>query len=87
MSPLRVVFAICALCLAAAVYSGHRIVSESHFPASYEPSRVPGVPRSSHRDDIAALEQEQRIRAAQMAGEGTHPWSIFDMIIGAVGGR
>ena len=52
---MRVIFAICVLCFAAAAYSGYRIVSDTHLPRSYGPSQVPGVPNSSHRDSSATL--------------------------------
>jgi len=77
---LRVLVAICVMCFALAIYSGHRIVSETRFPSSYEPSPVPGVPKSQHRDSIAALEQEQRIRASQLGPTGTRPSSLATLM-------
>jgi len=52
---LRVIFALCVLCFAAAAYSGYRIVSDTHLPRSYGPSQVPGGSNSSHRDSAATL--------------------------------
>jgi hypothetical protein len=52
---LRVIFAICVLCFAAAAYSGYRIVSDTHLPKSYGPSQIPGASNSSHRDSAAML--------------------------------
>jgi len=83
---LRVVFAICALCFALAIYSGHRIVSDTHLPASAGPSQVPGVPKGLHRDSIAALEQEQRIRASRLESAGTRPPSTLEKIVDALSG-
>lgn len=84
---MRVIFAICVVCFAFAIYSGHRIVSESHFATSTEPSRVPGAPKSPYRDSIATLEQAQRIRASRLAAAGTHPPSKLDSIMDALSGR
>ena len=84
---MRVVFAICAVCFALAIYSGQRIVSETHFPSSLEPSPVPGASRGPHRDSIAALEQVQRIRASRLAEGGSHPSSTLDMIMDALSRR
>ena len=84
---MRVVLAICILCFALAIYSGHVILTETHLPSSYEPSRVPGVTKSPHRDSIAALEQEQRIRASRLAGAGIRPSSALDAILTALSGR
>jgi len=84
---MRAVFAICALCFALAIYSGHRIVSETHLHPSSEPSRVPGMAKSQHRYSIAALDQEQRIRAGQLAGVGILRPSTFDRIMDALSGR
>lgn len=82
---LRVVFAVCALCFALAIYSGHHIVSETHLHT--EPSPIPGVSRSPHRESIAALEQEQRIRASRLGSAGIHPSSTLDTIMEALGGH
>src|SRR5262249_36023175 len=71
----RVIFAICVVCFALAIYSGHRIVSETHLPPIYEPSPVPGVSRGLHRDSIATLEQAQRIRASRLAAAANRPSS------------
>lgn len=86
-SSLRVILVIFVLCLVSAVYSGHRIVSETHFPRSDARSPVPGVSRSLHRDSTATLEQEQRIRAARLALAETHPASTLDTIVDALSGR
>ena len=83
---MRVVFAICLLCLALAIYSGHRIVSETH-PTSYEPSPVPGVSRGLHRDSIATLEQAQRIRASRLVAAANRPSSTLDTIMNALAPR
>jgi len=69
---LRVIFALCLLCFAAAAYSGYRIVSDTHLPRSYGPSQVPGVSNSSHRDSARTLEQEQQVRAPRLAPAGMH---------------
>jgi hypothetical protein len=84
---LRAIFAICVLCFALAVYSGHRIVSETHLHTADEPWRVPGVPPSPHRDSIAALEQAQRIRASRLATAAAHPSSALDLIMATLSGR
>lgn len=84
---MRVICAICVLCLAFAIYSGHRIASETHFATSYEPSRVPGASKSPDRDNIATLEQAQRIRASRLAPTGTHPSSTLSSIMDALSGR
>jgi hypothetical protein len=82
-SLLRVVFAICVLCFALAIYSGHRIVSETH-PTSYEPSPVPGVSRGPDRDSTATLEQAQRIRASRLAAVANRPSSTLGTIVDAL---
>jgi hypothetical protein len=82
---LRAIFAICLVCFASAIYSGYRIVSETHLHT--EPSPVPGVSRSLHRDSIASLEVEQRIRASRLAAMGTRPSSTLDRIILSLGGH
>ena len=84
---MRVMLTISLLCVASAIYSGHRIVSETHFPRSYAPSPVPGVSRGLHRDSTATLEKAQEIRAARLALAGTHPSSALDTIVDALRGR
>lgn len=84
---MRVVFAVCALCFALAIYSGHQIVSETHLHLSSAPFPVSGGPGSPHRDSLAALEQQQRIRASRLASAGIHPSSTLDTIMEALGGR
>jgi len=84
---LRVILAIFVLSLASAIYSGHRIVSEAHFPKSHGRSPVPGVSKSLRRDSVATLEQAQRIRAERLALAGAHPSSTLDTIVDAVNGR
>ena len=84
---MRVVFAICVLCLATAIYSGHRIVSETHFPRSYGLSPVPGAPKSPPRDSLATLEQAQRIRASRLETAALRPSSTFDTIMDALSER
>lgn len=84
---LRAVFAICVLCFGLAIYSGHRIVSETQLHRADEPSLVPGMPKSPRRDTIAALEQEQRIRAARLTATGVHTASAFQTIMDALNGR
>ena len=84
---MRAVFAICGVCFAVAIYTGHHIISETHFPRSYEISRVPGVAKGPPRDSIASLEQAQRIRASQFAAAGIHSLFTFDTIADALGGR
>lgn len=86
---LRVVFAVCALCFALAIYSGHRIVAETHLHTSDGPSPVPGVSKGPYRDSLASLEQEQRIRASRLvtaenSSVGRHR---YDDMMGAMGGR
>jgi hypothetical protein len=83
---LRVISAICVLCFALAVYSGHHIVSETHLHASHEPSRVPGMSKNAH--DTAALEQAQRMRAARLTSGSTSGFSsTFDSARAALGAR
>ena len=79
---LRAVSAICAVCFALAIYSGHRIISETHLHTG--PSPIPGGSSSLHRDSTAALEQAQRIRAS-VAIAGARPafslaaiWKVLD---------
>src|SRR5262249_48618235 len=60
---LRVVFSLCVLCLALAIYSGYRILAETHLHT--EPSPIPGA-LQAHRDSIDAVEQAQRIRASRL---------------------
>ena len=84
---MRAVFAICAVCFALAIYSGQRIVSETHLHASNDPSPVPGVSRSAHRDSIEGLEQAQRIRASRLATVAAHPTSTFDTILEVLNGH
>jgi len=86
-SLLRVVFAICVLCFAAAIYSGHRIVSETRLPRSYPASPISSASKGPHRDSIASLEQEQRIRASQLEAAGTRPSSTLDTILEVLRGR
>ena len=82
---MRAIFAICLVCFASAVYSGYRIVSETHL--HIEPSPVPGVSRGLQRDSIASLEVEQRIRASRLVAMGTQPSSTLDRIMDALGQR
>jgi hypothetical protein len=84
---LRVVFAICVVCLALAIYSGHRILSETHFHQGDEALRVPGVPNSAQRDSIASLEQAQRIRASRLAAADNRGSSPLDAIAQFLSGR
>ncbi len=84
---MRAVFAICAVCFALAIYSGHRIVSETHLHAGDEPSLIPGASTSLHRDSIATLEQEQRIRASRLVAAAGHRSSTLETIVGALSGR
>jgi hypothetical protein len=72
------------MCFALAIYSGHRIVSETHLYTSSEPSPVPGVAKGLHRDSIAVLEQAQRIRASKLAAAQPRPSSTLDMIMDAL---
>jgi hypothetical protein len=72
------------MCFALAIYSGHRIVSETHLHTSSEPSLVPGVPRGLRRDSIATLEQAQRIRASQLAAAPIRRASTLDTIMDAL---
>jgi hypothetical protein len=75
------------MCFALAIYSGQRIVSETHLHTNAEPSPVPGVPRGLQRDSIAVLEQAQRIRASRLAANATHPSSTLDTIMDALSGH
>ena len=84
---MRVILTISVVCFASAIYAGHRIVSETHFPRSYEQSPVPGVPKRLHRDSIATLEQAERIRADRLALAGPHPSSTLDTIVDALNWR
>ena len=84
---MRVIVAIFVLSVASAIYSGHRIVSETHFPRSYEPSPVPGVPRGLQRDSMATLEKAQQIRAARLALAETRSASTLGTIVDALSGR
>ena len=83
---MRAVFAICIVCLVAAVYSGYRIVSETHLYPSDDPSPVPGVAASLHRDSIGTLEQAQRIRASQLAITRGRPVSRIATILDVLSG-
>lgn len=82
---MRAILAVCVVCFASTIYSGYRIVSETRL--HIEPSPVPGAARSLHPDSIAALEQEQRIRASRLVAVRTQPSSTFDRIIGSLGGH
>jgi hypothetical protein len=84
---LRVVFAICVLCFALAIYSGHRIVSETHLHAGGEALLIPGASKSPPRDRTATLEQAQRIRASRQAAEANQRSSTVDTIVDALSGR
>jgi hypothetical protein len=82
---LRFVFAICVLCFALAIYSGHRIIAETHLHT--EPSPIPGASRTEHRDNIATLEQAQRIRASQLKATWARPPSAVNTFLAVLGGR
>ena len=60
---MRAVSVILVLCFALAIYSAHRILSETHLHAGNEPSPVPGMSTRLDRETIATLDQAQRIRA------------------------
>jgi hypothetical protein len=60
---LRVIFATCVVCFALAIYSGHRIISETHLHLGDEPSMVPGAAKRLHRDSTAMFDDYAR-RAA-----------------------
>jgi hypothetical protein len=84
---LRAVFVTCVVCFALAIYSGGRIVSETHLHMGDAPVTIPGVSNGSDRDSSAAVEQAQRIRASRLlAAENRRP-SALDAIIDALGGR
>jgi hypothetical protein len=82
---VRAVFAICAVCLALAIYSGHRIMAETHLHT--EPSPIPGVSNGAHRDSIATLEHAQRIRASLFAITAARPASTLTTIFSILSER
>jgi len=51
------------VCFALAIYSGHRIISETHLHLGDEPSMVPGAAKRLHRDNTAMFDDYAR-RAA-----------------------
>ncbi len=84
---MRIVFATCVLCFGLAIYSGFRIVSDTHLHLGDEPSLIPGAPKSLHGDSIAALDQAQRIRASRLLISAPRRTSTFDLIADALNGR
>jgi hypothetical protein len=80
---LRVVFSLCALCLVLAIWSGYRIVTETHLHT--EPSPISGV--AAHRDSIDAVEQAQRIRASRLEITAVRPVSTVATILDALSDR
>ncbi len=70
---MRVVFSVCALCFALAIYSGYRIVADTQLHT--EPSPIPGAFQAAHRESIDAVEQAQRIRASRLEITGARPAS------------
>jgi hypothetical protein len=82
---LRAIFAVCAVCLALAIYSGHRIMAETHLHTG--PSPIPGASRSLHRETFETLEQAQRIRASRLGITAVRPSSVFTTIMEVLSDR
>ncbi len=84
---MRAVFAICVVCFALAIYSGSRIVSETHLHTGDAAVAIPGVTNGSDRDSFAAVDQAQRIRASRLVAAESRRSSALDAIMDALGGR
>lgn len=68
---MRAVFAICAFCFVVAIYSGYRIVSDTHLPKTTDPSPIPRASNNQHQDSVAAV-APQAVRTSGLAPPEVH---------------